>query len=239
MKTQRNLLEETRRNLLKERRRDLLQAGILILLALFLHSGGLALQTQARLADKIVRLHIVANSDDPADQARKLRVRDAVLARAESLLDGAQNREEAAARLRQSLPELEAAAETALAENGWHGPVSARVRESTFPTKEYGGFSLPAGRYLALQIVIGAGAGQNWWCVVFPPLCTGAAVTSGNATGGHFMSGSLAAETVFSAGEIRLITEESQGYVLKFKAVEWWEKAREACAEFFTSEKNT
>ena len=185
------------------RRRDLLEAGILVLLALFLHTGGLALQTQARLADKVVRLHILANSDDPADQALKLRVRDAVLSRSERLLEGARDRSEAAARLRRALPELEETAKKTLAENDWYGPVSARVGESAFPTKEYDGFSLPAGRYLALQIAIGAGGGHNWWCVVFPPLCTAAA------------------------------TEEDRGYVLKFKIVEWWEWAREWCTERF------
>ena len=222
------------------RRRDLLEAGILVLLALFLHTGGLALQTQARIADKVVRLHILANSDDPADQALKLRVRDAVLSRSEILLEGAQDRAEAAARLRRALPELEETAKKTLAENDWYGPVSARVRESAFPTKEYDGFSLPAGRYLALQIVIGAGGGHNWWCVVFPPLCT-AAATSEDRTAAAVPENTAIEtkinqsewENVFSAGEIRLMTEEDRGYVLKFKIVEWWERAREWCTERF------
>ena len=222
------------------RRRDLLEAGILVLLALFLHSGGLALQTQARLADKVVRLHILANSDDPADQALKLRVRDAVLSRSEILLEGAQDRAEAAARLRRALPELEETAKKTLAENNWYGPVSARVGESAFPTKEYDGFSLPAGRYLALQIAIGAGGGHNWWCVVFPPLCTAAATSEDNTeaavpenTAHETKTNQSEWEDVFSAEEIRLITEEDRGYVLKFKIVEWWERAREWYTELF------
>lgn len=223
------------------RRRDFLEAGILILLALFLHIGGLALRAQTHLAEKVVRLHVLANSDKPEDQALKLRVRDAILARAGELLDGAQNRSEAEARLRRALPELRQAAQSALAGYGWYGPVSARVRESTFPTRQYGGFALPAGRYLALQIVIGEGNGQNWWCVVFPPLCTAAATDHAQAPPDDTEAAAHNAQSdgaeldsaVFSAGEIRLMTEDATGYVLKFKVVEWWEKAREVCAELF------
>ena len=85
-----------------------------------------------------------------------------------------------------------------------------------FPTKVYDGFTLPAGEYLALRVVIGKGAGQNWWCVVFPPLCTAAA--------------SDVSETAMAAGlseaDVGLITEEDSGYVLKFKCVELWEQIK-------------
>ena len=82
---------------------------------------------------------------------------------------------------------------------------------------EYDGFTLPAGEYLALRVIIGEGQGQNWWCVVFPPLCTAASA--------DVPASALAAG--FSEEEVNLITEENQGYVLKFKAVEWWETLKE------------
>ena len=91
------------------------------------------------------------------------------------------------------------------------------LENTDFPTKEYDGFTLPAGEYLALRVIIGEGKGQNWWCVVFPPLCTAASA--------DVPASALAAG--FSEEEVSLITEENQGYVLKFKAVEWWETLKE------------
>ena len=91
------------------------------------------------------------------------------------------------------------------------------LADTAFPTKEYDGFTLPAGNYLALRVIIGEGAGQNWWCVVFPPLCTAAAEEVPAAA----LSAGLSQE------EVGLITEEKQGYVLKFKSVELWEHIQE------------
>ena len=90
------------------------------------------------------------------------------------------------------------------------------MADTTFPTKEYDGFALPAGDYLALRIVIGEGAGQNWWCVVFPPLCTAAA--------SDVPAAALAAG--FSEEEVALITEENSGYCLKFKTIEWLQELK-------------
>ncbi len=152
----------------------LIEVALLIGLAAFLVSGGLALRTQAQLADRVVRLHVLANSDGEEDQALKLLVRDRVLARATELLTQAKDREEAEALLRRELPELERLAVRELAANGCDDPVTAELTDTEFPTREYDGFTLPAGQYLALRVVIGQGEGRNWWCVVFPPLCTSA-----------------------------------------------------------------
>ena len=81
--------------------------------------------------------------------------------------------------------------------------MTASLEECWFPTKEYEGFALPAGEYTALRVVIGAGEGQNWWCVAFPPLCLGAA-----------------SETVDQAAQAGLFTQADEGYVLKFKSLE-------------------
>ena len=172
---------------------------------------------QAALADQVIRLHVLANSDTEEDQALKLLVRDAVLERTTEILEQSEDRESAEALLRESLPELEVLAEETVRANGYDYAVTAELEDTAFPTKEYDGFSLPAGEYLALRILIGEGAGQNWWCVVFPPLCTAASAD--------------VPETALAAGltedQVSLMTEEDGGYQLKFKAVELWESLRE------------
>ena len=172
---------------------------------------------QAALSDRVIRLHVLANSDSEADQALKLRVRDRVLERATELLEQSADRQEAEALLRGNLLELENLAAEEIAAAGYDYPVTAELTDTTFPTREYDGFTLPAGEYLALRIVIGEGAGQNWWCVVFPPLCTTASA--------DVPASALAAG--LTQEDVNLITEEP-GYVLKFKTVELWERLRAA-----------
>ncbi|MDD6604627.1 MAG: stage II sporulation protein R [Oscillospiraceae bacterium] len=193
------------------------EIALMVGLAIFLGSGVLALRTQDELADKVVRLHVLANSDSEEDQALKLKVRDVVLERATAILEQSADRREAESRLRGELLELERIAAEEIAAEGYNYPVTVELENTDFPTKEYDGFTLPAGEYLALRVIIGEGQGQNWWCVVFPPLCTAASA--------DVPASALAAG--FSEEEVNLITEENQGYVLKFKAVEWWETLKE------------
>ena len=95
--------------------------------------------------------------------------------------------------------------------------VTTQLERAEFPLKEYDGFSLPAGEYMALRVVIGKGEGRNWWCVVYPPLCTAAATDI--------------SQTAIVAGltedDVGLITEEDTGYVLKFRSLELWERLRQ------------
>ena len=193
------------------------EIALLIGMAVFLISGAVSLQNRDQLADKVVRLHILANSDSEEDQALKLRVRDRVLERATELLEQTGDRREAADVLQSHLPELERIAAEEISDCGYEYDVTAEVANTMFPTKEYDGFTLPAGEYLALRIIIGEGNGHNWWCVVFPPLCTTAAA--------DVPASALAAG--FDEDEVALVTEENEGYVLKFKAMEWWEAIRE------------
>ena len=193
------------------------ELALLIGLAAALLWGAGTLRTQEALAEKVVRLHVLANSDSEEDQALKLRVRDRVLQRATELLEASEDRAQAEGLLRGDLLELERIAAEEIAAAGYDYAVTAELTNTDFPTKEYDGFALPAGNYLALRIVIGEGKGQNWWCVVFPPLCTAAAA--------DVPASALAAG--FSEEDVGLITEENEGYVLKFKAVEWWETLKE------------
>lgn len=129
----------------------------------------------AQLPQNVLRLHVVANSDSPADQAVKLKVRDAGLEEAARWYGDAATMEEANFALCTHLESITQAANEALLENGSPHTARAQVTDLYFPTRDYEGFSLPAGTYRSLQVTIGAGEGKNWWCVVFPALCLPAA----------------------------------------------------------------
>ena len=171
---------------------------------------------QAALADKVVRLHVLANSDTQEDQALKLAVRDAVLAAADGVVPPGAELEEAEQALTQALPAIADAGARVVGEQGYSYPVTASLEHDVwFPTKEYTDFAFPAGEYTALRVTIGEGGGRNWWCVVFPPLCLGSVTET-------------TAETALEGGledrEVSLITGEDEGYVVKFKAMELLEE---------------
>lgn len=192
------------------------EIALLLALALTALWGAWSLQRQDQLEQKMIRLHVIANSDEEADQALKLQVRDRVLTLAEGILRRSDTREEAMAELQAALPTVEKAAAEEIAKQGYDYSVKVRLEPAEFPHKTYDGFALPAGEYMALRVVIGEGRGQNWWCVVFPPLCTTAASDRN--------------ETAIAAGweqdDLGLVTEEDTGYVLKFRSVELWETIR-------------
>ena len=178
--------------------------------------AGLYLDTaQASLSSKVLRLHVIANSDSQEDQALKLKVRDVVLELADSYYEPEDDLETAERKLSAHLEELAAAGAEVVREEGYDYPVTASLENTWFPTKTYTDFALPAGEYRALRVVIGDGDGKNWWCVVFPPLCLGSVTEE-------------TAETAASSGltdqEVALMTGESGGYVIKFKCIELWEE---------------
>ena len=184
-----------------------------LLLTLLMTAGTLFLaaamqQEQQILADKLVRLHVVANSDTDADQAEKLEVRDAVLAVTEPLVRQANDPRQS---LSEALPEIQAAAEACLRAKGSDRPVSVTLGKERFPTRHYDNFALPAGVYPSLRVTIGAGEGRNWWCVAFPSVCF-------CATAEELETAAVSAG--FTREEVRLITEDGQDYVLKFKVLE-------------------
>ena len=192
------------------------ELALLLALAVTILWGAASLGQQEELGRKVIRLHVIANSDSPEDQALKLRVRDRVLARAQEILEQSADMEQAEQALTAALPELTREARETLAAEGCAQPVQARLEPAEFPTKDYDGFSLPAGKYLALRVIIGQGAGQNWWCVVFPPLCTAAAQwqDAGRAAG-------------LEEDDLSLMAEEDAGYELRFRSVELWEMLRQ------------
>ena len=170
-------------------------------------------QRCAQVRQEVLRLHILANSDSEADQALKLRVRDAVLEETGGLFAAAGTLEEAQAAALENLPAIEAAARRALAEAGSDAPVKAELTRMYFNTREYGeDTTLPAGEYQALRLSIGEARGRNWWCVMFPPLCVPAAEATVEGQ-----------ESKAAAEDIEALNQEPH-YRLSFAVVEWLEE---------------
>lgn len=126
-----------------------------------------------RLRGKVLRLHILANSDSEYDQDLKLAVRDELLQ--SGILDGAENLGEAEELAQRKLPQITSLAEKTLRKKGCMCKVTAELADVDFDERVYGDITMPAGRYRALRIKIGKAQGQNWWCVMYPPLCLPAA----------------------------------------------------------------
>lgn len=129
----------------------------------------------AGVRQQVLRLHVLANSDSPCDQQHKLAVRDALLAQSGALFGGAEDFAQARQLAEQNLALLEQTARRTLRSRGCSHGVRAELVPHGFATRSYGALTLPAGEYLALRVVIGEGEGQNWWCVMYPPLCLPAA----------------------------------------------------------------
>lgn len=144
----------------------------------------------AYTSENLIRLHVIANSDSEEDQALKRQVRDALLGKMAPAFSRSGAADEARRYIIENLNEIEALAQTTVREAGFDFPVRAEFGVFAFPTKVYGDTVLPAGQYQALRVVIGEGRGQNWWCVLFPPLCfvditTGVSLTGGAGPDGH------------------------------------------------------
>jgi stage II sporulation protein R len=143
---------------------------IIILVGIF--SVGLAVANQGEpLAQSVLRLHVIANSDNPADQALKMAVKDEIVAMMKQEFTEVKDAEEARIMAQQEIPLIKAVAQAKIKANGYNYPVEVYVGECDFPTKSYGNLVFPSGKYQAVRVVIGEGQGKNWWCVLFPPLC--------------------------------------------------------------------
>lgn len=126
---------------------------------------------QEQIADEILRLHVIANSDTDEDQALKLKVKDQIVSYLKEVLKDADNLETAKEIVGGKLGDLEQIADNVIREEGYMYPVTASLGEQEFPVKMYGDLVFPAGVYQAVQVKIGEHQGKNWWCVLFPSLC--------------------------------------------------------------------
>ncbi len=163
------------------------------------------------LYSDVLRVHILANSDSAADQSLKLAVRDRVLNECSRFYNGCSDKDEAVEITRAHLGEIETAAKRELRAHGSSCSVHAEVVNMPFDTRYYEEFTLPAGRYDALRLTIGEGEGKNWWCVMYPSLCVGAAVKT-------------EMEEQLDDGEYRVVTSEKTDF--RFKLVEIFESIK-------------
>jgi stage II sporulation protein R len=147
--------------------------GLLLLLVSAFQLGIIANEKQI-LAENLIRLHVVADSDSAEDQNVKLQVRDAITEKLGSVMEQMPDMQSAKEYIQAQLPVLEGIANEVLRSAGSACKAVVTFAKETFPTREYDTFALPAGVYESLRVTIGSGEGKNWWCVVFPRLCVSA-----------------------------------------------------------------
>lgn len=159
---------------------------LIIALLIIDYSGGQAhggddvsLVSQQSIASKIIRFHVLANSDSNEDQAVKLKVRDKVLAFIAPKMSQSKSVNESKEMLLKYNKDIDDIAANVLKENGYNYGVKTELSKDYFPIKTYGTITLPEGKYDAYRILIGSAKGHNWWCVMFPPLCF-TDITKGN-----------------------------------------------------------
>ena len=180
------------------------EAALLVSLLLTVLFCLVPVQEQNVLSGKLTRLHVLANSDEPADQQLKLQVRDAVLAVAAEETHMTED----------LLQRMQIAAQQTVVQAGYDYDVAVSRERYFFDTRRYDTFALPAGEYDSVRVIIGEGAGKNWWCVVAPPLCAGVCEAEMEE---------IAASAGLSEKEISFICEEN-GYILRFQLVDLWGK---------------
>ena len=167
----------------------------------------------AQIRQKVLRLHVLANSDSEEDQALKLKVRDRILICGEGLFDQAGDVAAAENTVRENLPLFQAAAEDEIAKNGYAYPVRIEVAPVWFETRVYDNFTLPAGEYEAVRVLIGEAEGKNWWCVMFPAVCVPAASEKGSLS------------QTLNDDEMDVV-ENRPKYQFRFKTVEVFEEIK-------------
>lgn len=165
------------------------------------------------IPNHVLRLHVLANSDSDADQALKLKVRDRIVAESAGLFDGASSREGAEKIASENLQKLQNAAQDEVIHDGYRYPVRVYLTNMYFTTRQYDSVTLPAGTYDALRVEIGSGAGHNWWCVIFPPLCLPAAEKQEDL------------KDVLNPNELRIV-DGSSSYIVRFKTLEAYEQVK-------------
>ena len=182
---------------------------VLALLFATLIIAVLPTEAEAAIYTDTVRLHILAASDSKEDQSLKLEIRDEVLKKYGNELKTAKDTDEAKAKISRLIPEIEAFVEAEIKKRGYNYKATVTLGEEWYDTREYERFTLPAGNYTSLRIIIDEGEGANWWCVMFPPLCLDVASENAPSDDGIID---------YTKEEINLITGNK--YNVKFKVLE-------------------
>ena len=192
---------------------------ILCVCFIFIVIGLLPVHGETEIYDSVLRLHVVANSDSDKDQQLKLDVRDRIIELTNELCTDCENIEETKATVEENLSLFLDCAYDEVARQGFDLPVTVSLGEEEYPTKTYASLCFPSGKYLSLQVLIGNAQGQNWWCVLFPPLCLDVA-TVPQSDEDAFISVGLTTD------QYKVITEtDTPKYEARFKFLEIIEKA--------------
>lgn len=199
---------------------------VLILFVSVLYCASAESQQQ-HLAEKLIRLHVVAASDEPEAQELKLKIRDEVLRAVSPLLEGCKSRRQAEAIIEERLNQIELIAENCARQYGRQSDIAVSLEREMFDERHYNTFALPAGEYSSLKIVIDEGRGRNWWCVIFPPLCLEVSCETGSIENEDEAEEPESAFAGLSEEEIELITGEDDKYVVKFKILDLIKKIRD------------
>ncbi|MDD6308543.1 MAG: stage II sporulation protein R [Clostridia bacterium] len=141
--------------------------GLICTVALFFYAD----TVQSNIANNVLRLHVLANSDTEEDQALKLKVRDRILREGGTLFAACNSPEDTRRVFAENQTRLRKAAMDEVQKEGYDYPVSVQIEKTFFPSRQYKNIALPAGEYEAVRVEIGEAEGKNWWCVMFPPLC--------------------------------------------------------------------
>ena len=180
--------------------------------------------TAEDISSKLIRLHVIANSDSPEDQALKLEVRDKIIEALNSEFENVDDIESSRQIIRSKLKDIEEIARQEVLKSGKNYSVKALYGRFPFPVKSYGYVTLPAGEYEALRVILGEGEGANWWCVLFPPLCF-VDITHGISREEAMDSlGKVLTREEMDA--IQAMAEPNKPVEVRFKIVEWWQNAK-------------
>ncbi|ABS40367.1 stage II sporulation protein R [Clostridium botulinum] len=171
---------------------------------------------QKDISNKIIRFHVLANSDSIEDQSLKLKVKDEIIKYMMPKLDKSSSIDESRKILKENDKEIKKIAENIINKNGYKYSINTYLGQDLFPIKTYGNITLPQGKYEAYKIVIGNGQGQNWWCVMFPPLCF-VDVTKGEVS---TKKTEQKMKKVLKEEELKCINNSKNSYEIKFKVVE-------------------
>lgn len=194
---------------------------IIIIIFIALNSGNVATKaSQSDIAAKLIRFHVIANSDDKIDQGLKLKIRDSVLKYVSPKLVDCKSIEESRKIINSEDKNIKKIAQAVINKNGFKYTVITTLSQEYFPVKTYGNITLPQGKYEAYRIVIGNGTGQNWWCVMFPPLCF-VDITKGNVS---YQETKKEMKEVLSDDEYKMVdnTIDNKKIIVKFKLVEFF-----------------
>ncbi|MCB2306390.1 stage II sporulation protein R [Clostridium estertheticum] len=197
--------------------------AVMIIIFIALNSTSLSGKaSQSDVASKLIRFHVIANSDDKIDQNLKLKVRDSILKYISPKIVDCKNIKESRKIINSENKNIKKIAERIIKENGFKYSVATSLSQEYFPVKTYGNITLPQGKYEAYRIIIGTGKGQNWWCVMFPPLCF-VDITKGNVS---YEKTEKEMKTVLSDDEYKMVdnTGSSKKIIVKFKLGEIFTK---------------